>query len=77
MNCNRSASTRRCGRRAGHPMVVAKARGGRQGAPHLLFYGHYDVQPPDPLDLWETPPFAPRLAEAPTGTADRRPRRGR
>lgn len=56
----------------GHPMVVAKARTdhkgtGRQGAPHLLFYGHYDVQPPDPLDLWETPPFAPRLAETPTG----------
>ncbi len=52
---------------AGHPMVVGKARTGRQGAPHLLFYGHYDVQPPDPLDLWETPPFAPRLAEAPAG----------
>ncbi len=51
----------------GHPMVVGKARTGRQGAPHLLFYGHYDVQPPDPLDLWETPPFAPRLAETPTG----------
>jgi acetylornithine deacetylase/succinyl-diaminopimelate desuccinylase-like protein len=51
----------------GHPMVVAKARTGRQGAPHLLFYGHYDVQPPDPLDLWETPPFAPRLAETETG----------
>ncbi|HEY5226624.1 MAG TPA: M20/M25/M40 family metallo-hydrolase [Methylovirgula sp.] len=51
----------------GHPMVVAKAKTGRPGAPHLLFYGHYDVQPPDPLDLWETPPFAPRLAETPTG----------
>jgi acetylornithine deacetylase/succinyl-diaminopimelate desuccinylase-like protein len=49
---------------AGHPIVVGKAAngGGDGGAPHVLFYGHYDVQPVDPLDLWETPPFAPRIA---------------
>ena len=51
----------------GHAMVVGHARAARVDAPHVLFYGHYDVQPPDPLDLWESDPFAPRLADAPTG----------
>jgi len=50
----------------GHPIVVGK--GGSQGkAPRVLFYGHYDVQPVDPLDLWEAPPFAPRIATLPDG----------
>ncbi|HET6375872.1 MAG TPA: M20/M25/M40 family metallo-hydrolase, partial [Methylocella sp.] len=52
---------------AGHPMVTGKARAQRPDVPHLLFYGHYDVQPPDPLGYWKTPPFEPQLAEAGTG----------
>ena len=49
----------------GHPMVVAT--GGAKDGPHLLFYGHYDVQPVDPLDLWHSDPFAPQIEETPVG----------
>jgi acetylornithine deacetylase/succinyl-diaminopimelate desuccinylase-like protein len=43
---------------AGHPAVTA-AWHGAPGAPTVLIYGHYDVQPPDPLERWTTPPFEP------------------
>jgi acetylornithine deacetylase/succinyl-diaminopimelate desuccinylase-like protein len=45
----------------GHPMVMGHLKSDDQKAPHILFYGHYDVQPPDPLDLWEAPPFQPHI----------------
>ena len=48
----------------GHPMVVGHAG---SGAPHLLFYGHYDVQPVDPLNLWDREPFDPEVQDTPAG----------
>ncbi|MFZ5731503.1 MAG: M20/M25/M40 family metallo-hydrolase [Pseudomonadota bacterium] len=47
---------------AGHPAVVGKSNG-QAGKPHVLFYGHYDVQPVDPLNLWHRPPFEPAVTD--------------
>ena len=48
----------------GHPMVVGHVGDGR---PHLMFYGHYDVQPVDPLELWHHDPFDPIVEDTPAG----------
>lgn len=44
----------------GHPIVIGKNEH-REGLPTIMIYGHYDVQPADPIDLWESPPFEPRI----------------
>jgi len=47
---------------AGHPIVLAQSPP-VPGAPRVLVYGHYDVQPPDPLDEWVSPPFEPTIRD--------------
>jgi acetylornithine deacetylase/succinyl-diaminopimelate desuccinylase-like protein len=59
---------RRCGlapeviETGGHPLVLGTADGPSH-APHVLIYGHYDVQPPGPLGDWHTPPFEPDIRD--------------
>ncbi len=55
-----------------HPIILA-SRGGDESWPHVIIYGHYDVQPADPLDLWNTPAFEPEVRDGRIygrGTAD-------
>ena len=47
---------------AGHPIIWARNKH-QAGRCTVLIYGHYDVQPPDPLDLWDSPPFEPVLKD--------------
>lgn len=49
----------------GHPMVYGRDMS--SNGTHVLFYGHYDVQPVDPLDLWDNDPFDPQIEETPKG----------
>lgn len=56
--CRQSGMTAELVKTKRHPVVFARTPR-LPGKPTVLFYGHYDVQPPDPLDLWESPPFTP------------------
>ena len=47
----------------GHPMVCGEWMGAGEKKPTVLFYAHYDVQPAEPLDLWESPPFSPTIRD--------------
>lgn len=59
--------TARLSETKGHPGVIAQNFSAGAEAPHVLFYGHYDVQPADPLELWHSDPFDPQLVDGPRG----------
>ena len=51
----------------GMPIVLAHDHSAPANSPHLLYYGHYDVQPADPVELWRSDPFDPVLVDGPHG----------
>ncbi len=51
----------------GHPVLLATHAGPGPGSPHLLYYGHYDVQPAEPLELWTSPAFEPVIVQGKNG----------
>ncbi len=60
---------------AGNPVVVGRFNENRSDFPHVVIYGHYDVQPVDPVELWESPPFEPTIRDGKIfcrGAADNR-----
>ena len=63
-----------------HPIILAERGKERTDWPHVVIYGHYDVQPADPFELWTTPPFEPEVRAGRLygrGTADNKgPPRG-
>jgi acetylornithine deacetylase/succinyl-diaminopimelate desuccinylase-like protein len=63
-HCQSIGLTARACATAGHPIVVAKTPPAKKNGarrPHFVVYGHYDVQPPEPFELWKSPPFEPRI----------------
>ena len=60
---------RRCGltpeivETGGWPVILGSSPDGPDGTPHVLIYGHYDVQPPGPLTEWHSPPFEPDIRD--------------
>jgi acetylornithine deacetylase/succinyl-diaminopimelate desuccinylase-like protein len=58
--------TRDAAGKPGHPVVVARNKH-LPGRPTVLLYGHYDVQPPEPLELWKSPPFEPSVRQDDNG----------
>ena len=57
----------KCHKTNGHPMVTAIDDTAGSDAPRILYYGHYDVQPPEPLCEWETDPFNATVKDSPHG----------